>query len=184
MNEEYYQLVRQRYPRSRGDSTQLFQTILSIAQEIGLDNALACLEQCVVEKRLSWWDRNAETLEKTGDPLHDGYRMFYECYLGLSTPHDGEIVEATDRRLVARWWNPCSTLAACQKFGLDTREICKKAYHQPVQVLLSKIDPRLRFERNYAALRPYTPYCEEIIRLEEVDGCGSVQNPDAQDETD
>jgi tRNA(adenine34) deaminase len=184
MNREYYQLVRHQYPRSRGDSTGLFQTILSIAQEIGWDNALACLEQCVIEKRLSWWDRNVETLERTGNPLRDGYRMFYEGYLGLSTPQDGEIVEATDRRLVTRWWNPCSTLAACQKLGLDTREICRKVYHQPVQVLLSKIDPRLRFERNYAALRPYTPYCEEIIRLEEADGCGPVQNTDAQDETD
>jgi tRNA(adenine34) deaminase len=170
MKGEYYQLVRHQYARSRGDSTELFQTILSIAQEIGLDGALACLEQCVIEKRLAWWDRNVETLERTGNPLRDGYRMFYEGYLGLSIPQDGEIVEAMDRRLVTRWWNPCPTLEACKKLGLDTREICRKVYHQPVQVLLSKIDPRLRFERNYAALRPYTPYCEEIIRLEEIDG--------------
>jgi hypothetical protein len=171
MNGEYYQLVRHQYQRSGGNTTELFQTILSIAQEIGLDAALACLEQCVVEKRLSWWDRNAEALEIMGDPLRDGYSMFYEGYLGLSTPQDGEIVEATDRRLVTRWWNPCSTLEACKKLGLDTREICRKVYHQPVQVLLSKMDPRLRFERNYAALRPYAPYCEEIIRLEEAGDC-------------
>jgi tRNA(adenine34) deaminase len=169
MNREYCQLVRRQYENSRGNSIELFQTILSIAEKVGLDDALACLERCVIEKRLSWLDRNVTALEKTGNPLMDGYKMFYESYLGLSIPPDGEIVEATDRQLVTRWWNDCPTLEACQKLGLDTREICKKAYHKPVQVLLSRIDPRLRFKRNYAALRPYTPYCEEIIALEESD---------------
>jgi hypothetical protein len=76
------------------------------------------------------------------------------------------VVEATHSKLVTRWWNACPTLAACQKLGLDTREVCRKAYHRPVQVFLAKIDPRLRFDRNYAVLRPHAPYCEEIITLE------------------
>jgi hypothetical protein len=36
-----------------------------------------------------------------------------------------------------------------------------------VQEVLQKLDPRLRFTRNYAAIRPYAPYCEEIIYLED-----------------
>lgn len=119
-----------------------------------------------LKKRLSWFDRNEKALERTGNPVIDGYKMFYESYLGLSIPRDGEIIEATDGQLVTRWWNTCPTLEACQKLGLDTREICKKVYHQPVQALLSKVDQRLRFKRNYEALRPYTPYCEEIIVLQ------------------
>ena len=166
MDSKYCQLVRRQYERSREDSIELFQTILSIAEEVGLDDALEYLQQCVIEKRSSWLDRNIMALEKTGNSLIDGYKIFYESYLGLSIPQDGEIIETTDRQLVTRWWNHCPTLEACQKLGLDTREICKKVYHKPVQVLLSKIDPKLRFKRNYAALRPYTPYCEEIIALE------------------
>ena len=81
--------------------------------------------------------------------------------------HNKEIVEQVDRKMVTRWWNHCPTLETCQKLGLDTREICRKAYHKPVQAFLSKIDPRLRFDRNYEALRPHTAYCEEIITLEE-----------------
>jgi len=123
----------------------------------------------VIEKRLLWWDRNVKALKKIGNPLIDGYKIFYESYLGLSIPQDGKIVELTDRQLVTRWWNYCPTLEACQTLGLDTREICKKVYHKPVQVLLLKIDPSLRFKRNYDALRPYTPYCEEIIALEASD---------------
>jgi len=170
MDEEYYQIVRQHYRSSRGDFTELFQTILSIASEIGLDRALACLERCVIEKRLSWLEGHLATLERSGDPLADGYRLFYEDYLGISVGGVGEVVEATDRRLVTRWWNDCPTLEACKQLGLDTREICRKAYHRPVQVFLSRIDPRLSFDRNYDALRPYAPYCEEIITLEELGG--------------
>jgi hypothetical protein len=167
MSEKYHDLVNTQYRNSGGDFSGLFQTLLSLAGEMGWDNALGCLERCVVEKRLAWLDKNLGTLQRTGNPLLDGYTAFYEVYLGVSIPEHGEIVEATDRSLVTRWWNPCPTLEACRRLGLDTREICQKVYHAPVQVFLAQIDPRLRFARNYAALRPYAPYCEEIITLED-----------------
>jgi hypothetical protein len=71
--------------------------------------------------------------------------------------------------MVTRWWNQCPTLDACQKFGLDTRDICRKVYHQPVQIMLERVDPGLRFDRNYECLRPYAPYCEEIIELADLE---------------
>ncbi len=162
-----YNLIKHEYEISRVDSTALFQTILSVASEIGLDAALSYLEKCVTEKRLSWLSIHLKQQKFTGKPILDGYHVFYEAYLGVSTPEDGEIIEQNERRIVMRWWNPCPTLAACQKLGLDTREVCRKAYHRPVQVFLSGFDPRLRFDRNYASLRPYCPYCEEIITLQE-----------------
>ena len=164
---DYYQRIKQQYDNKAEDSTELFQTILSVAGAIGLKQALAYLEQCVVEKRLAWLDENLEKFDRTDNVVLDGYRLFYEVYLGVSVPADGAIVEQTDSQLVTRWWNYCPTLEACQKLGLDTREICWKAYHQPVQVFLAKLDPRLRFKRNYEVLRPHASYCEEIITLEE-----------------
>ncbi|MBN1218268.1 MAG: hypothetical protein JXM69_05015 [Anaerolineae bacterium] len=163
----YYQRIKQQYQNRMEDSTELFQTVLSVADTIGLDQTLAYLEQCVIEKRLAWLDENLEKFNRTGNAVLDGYRLFYEVYLGVSVPADGEIVKQTDSQLITRWWNRCPTLDACQKLGLDTREFCRKAYHQPVQIFLAKLDPRLRFERNYEALRPHTAYCEEIITLEE-----------------
>jgi len=166
--DRYYHLIKAEYENTRsGDSTQLLRTILAVADDIGLEGALARLESCVVEKRLAWLDGNLERLSDPGAPVADGYRLFFEIYLGLSPPGDGVIVEQTERKIVTRWWNRCSTLDACLELGLDTREICKKAYHQPVQEFLSRVHPKLRFERNYEALRPYAPYCEEIIILEE-----------------
>jgi tRNA(adenine34) deaminase len=167
MDDEYYALVKAKYESKGEDHSDLFQTVLDVAQEASLDVALECLEQCAVEKRTAWLDENLPGLERTDDPIDDAYRIFYEVYLGLSAPRDGEVVERASGRMVTRWWNPCPTLDACQKLGLDTREVCQKAYHRPVQVFFSRIHPGLRFERNYEALRPHTPYCEEIITLEE-----------------
>ena len=165
MDDRYLQLVKAKYEGKGADYSDLFQTILSIAEESSLDVALACLERCVTDKRTAWLDQNLPVLKRSGDAIDDAFTAFYEGYLGISPPDDGEIVQRTPARLVIRWWNTCPTLDACQKFGLDTREVCRKAYHQPVQVFLSRIDPRLRFERNYDALRPHTPYCEEIFTL-------------------
>jgi hypothetical protein len=99
----------------------------------------------------------------------DAFQLFYLDYLQLSIPSNGEIVESSPSRLVTRWWNACPTLRACQAYGLETRMICRLAYHAPVQVFLDRIDPRLEFHRNYAALRPHTAYCEEIIALRPLD---------------
>ena len=165
--DRHCQRIRCAYQQCGGNATPLFRTVLCVAGETGLDTALSCLKQCVTAKRLAWLDEHLDHLPRTGDPLLDGYRMFYEVYLGLSVPEDGAIVERGERRIVTRWWNACPTLEACQALGLDTRVICRVAYHAPVQAFLSRIDPRLRFDRNYDALRPQAPYCEEILLLVE-----------------
>lgn len=163
----FLQQIKQAYRNPAGNPNEPFQTVLSAADEIGLDAALELLEQCVIEKRQEWLDQNLISIERSGDPLEDAYRAFYEQYLGVSIPEGGEMVEKDGCKLVMRWWNACPTLETCKALGLDTREICKKVYHKPVQEFLRRIDPHLRFDRNYDALRPYTPYCEEMIILGE-----------------
>ena len=158
--------IRQQYFHPRADRTGLFETILAAASQVDLEDALAVLEQCVLEKRSAWLSTNLPAFQTTADPIQDAYRLFYETYLHLSIPGDGEIVARTGRSLVLRWWNPCLTLEACQRFGLDTCQVCRLAYHQPVQIFLTPIHPALRFDRNYACLRPHTSYCEEMILLE------------------
>ncbi len=164
---DWYERIKQQYKSSQGDATGLFSEILLASGEIGRETALAYLEQCVIEKRSAWLEAHLpETLPGT-DPVMQGYRWFYEKYLGVSLPQDGEIVEHTAKRLVMRWRNPCPTLEACKKLGLDTREVCRRAYHRPVDEFLKRIHPRLRFDRDYASIRPHAGYCEEIIVLEE-----------------
>jgi len=167
MEEEYYRVILGKYGNKERDIDELFKAILSISDEVGLQRALGYLERCVIEKRLAWLDERLDRMERTGDVVEDGYRIFYEEYLGIGVPRDGEIVEKTDRKMVMRWWNYCPVLEACKKFGLDTKMVCKKAYHRPVEVFLSRIHPKLRFDRNYEHIRPYLAYCEEIISLEQ-----------------
>ena len=161
----YYQHIKQQYNNFRGHSTELFNEMMKISNEIGMDEALAYLEQCVIEKRLAWLKANHNEAQNEDDPIMDGYRWFYEKYLGVSVPKDGEIIERSQKRLVMRWRHSCPTLEACKKLGLDTREICRKAYQKPVQEFLKHINPRLRFDRNYESIRPQAAYCEEIIEL-------------------
>jgi hypothetical protein len=149
----------------------LFQVVASAAQEIGLDAAWSILERYVIEKRIDWWETHRAGWVGTDRPLLDAYRLFYEDYLRISAPEDGEIVSSSGCRLTMRWWNPCPALEACVQLGLDTRLVCRKVYHRPVEALVSRLVPTdapyvLRFERNYAALRPYGPYCEESFVLE------------------
>ena len=167
MKDEYYRIILEKYRKKKQDFAQLFQAVLAVGDEIGLEEALGYLEKCVIEKRLGWLDERLDKMERTGNAVEDGYRIFYEEYLGISASKDGEVVDKTDKKIVMRWWNYCPVLEGCRKFGLDTRVVCKKAYHKPVQVFLSKINSKLKFDRNYDSIRPYTPYCEEIITLEE-----------------
>jgi hypothetical protein len=166
LNLEDFQLIKNHYEASHGDAARLFETILAVAEHTGLDEALAGLEQCVLEKRAAWLDLHAAELPKSGNAVTDAYTLFYETYLGLRLPQDGELVEATPERITVRWTNACPPLEACRKLGLDTRQVCRLAYDRPVQIMLQAIDPRLRFRRNYAALRPQAAYCEETICLE------------------
>ena len=163
----FFQRIKQQYKNLKGDSTELFREIAAAADAIGMDEALDCLEQCVIEKRLAWLQANIGEVIDENDPLLEGYQWFYKKYLGVSIPEDGEIVEHTGKRIIMRWWNPCPTLEACKKLGLDTREVCKKAYQRPVQEFLQHIHPKLHFDRNYENIRPYADYCEEIIVLED-----------------
>lgn len=163
----HYQRIKQLYSNLHGDSTELFQEILTAASEIGLEEALAYLEQCVMEKRTMWLQDNLGKPANENDPVTEGYKWFYEKYLGVSVPEDGEIVEHTDKRMVMRWRNPCPTLEACNQLGMDTRQVCKMAYEKPVEEFLKHIHPKLRFQRNYESIRPHTAYCEEIITLED-----------------
>ncbi|GAB4447839.1 MAG: hypothetical protein Kow00120_17930 [Anaerolineae bacterium] len=168
MSQVLYSRIRQKY--LSGDYRDLFGTIMSVADEIGLDAALAHLEWCVTEKRLAWLDDNLASLARTGNRLHDAYRAFYESYLGIAPPADGEIVAQTADRIVTRWWNVCPVLDVCAELGLDTRDVCRKAYEKPVQAFLSRLHPGLRFRRDYDRIRPHAPYCEETIMLQPESG--------------
>ncbi|MHC1781471.1 MAG: hypothetical protein AB9891_01690 [Anaerolineaceae bacterium] len=144
MHEAWLSEIPLKYAVSGQDSSELFKALLAIAEEIGMETALAGLEECVFEKRRKWVENHPRYLSGGGDPVMQGYRMFYEHYLGLSLPRDGEVMESSEKKFTVRWRNRCPTLEACKKLGLDTRVVCRLAYERPAQ--MSAGEDRLKVE--------------------------------------
>ena len=119
-------------------------------------------------KRQAWWEANGDTLRLSGPLPRQAYTMFLLLHLGLD-PAEVPVVYEDERCIVWRSFNFCSMLEACIRLGLDTRQVCREGTEESVGRLIARLDPRLRFSRNYAdGIRPYAPYCEERIEL--IDG--------------
>jgi tRNA(adenine34) deaminase len=116
-------------------------------------------------KRQAWWDEQGSKLTLSGPLPRQAYELLLIHYIGLD-PAEVPVVYEDEQRIVWRSFNFCSTLEACRRLGLDTRVVCREGSHSSVQRLIAHLDPRLRFERNYAAgMRPYADYCEESVEL-------------------
>jgi len=114
------------------------------------------------KKRVRWYEENKGKLNLKGSDVRKAYTLFLIQYLGLS-PREVPVVYEDERKIVWRSYNFCPVLEACKQLGIDTREACREAEEKPVQELISRINPNLKFSRNYEKIRPYEQYCEEMI---------------------
>jgi len=130
-------------------------------QEIG---SYEFISEELIKKRLRWYEENKNKIRLKGSDVKRAYTLLTIEYLGLN-PEEVPIVYEDSKKIVWRSYNFCPVLEACKRLGMDTREVCKKAEEEPVQALISKINPNLKFSRNYEEIRPYKDYCEEIIEL-------------------
>lgn len=125
------------------------------------------IHQELERKRQAWWEANRDTLRLSGPLPRQAYTMFLLQHLGLD-PAEVPVVYEDERKIVWRSFNFCSMLEACVRLGLDTRQVCREGSEESVGHLIARLDPRLRFSRNYVdGIRPYAPYCEETIELVE-----------------
>jgi guanine deaminase len=124
------------------------------------------LERRVADKREAWFatPEGRSCLGKPATP-RSAFEALFFTYMGLS-PDDLPVVFESDDEIVWHSKNPCPTLEACIRSGLDTRKVCRAVYERPTQRFLSQIDPRLRFVRDYDMIRPHGAYCRErIVRV-------------------
>ncbi len=123
------------------------------------------LHEELLQKRLAWWEANGQHLALAGPLPRQAYTLVLLVYMGLD-PHEVPVVYEDEQTIIWRSTNFCPTLEACRRLGLDTRVVCRAASEGSVQALIARLDPRLRFSRNYATgIRPYADYCEEKIEL-------------------
>ncbi len=124
------------------------------------------LESKILSKRLAWFENNKETIlpQLRGTDVEKAYQLIL-IKLDIAE-NNAFITERSPGKIVFHSMNPCPTLEACKIMGLDTRKVCRAITEKPTEELIKKINPKLRFTRNYNILRPYAEYCEEIISLE------------------
>jgi tRNA(adenine34) deaminase len=118
------------------------------------------------ERRRAWFEESGGAAALSGgDPLGEAYALLLRR-LGI-TADEAPVVERSADRIVFRSANPCPTLEACGILGLDSRYVCARYNEGATDALVKLVDPRLRFARNYDRLRPLSPYCEEMILLDQ-----------------
>lgn len=117
-----------------------------------------------VTRRITWYEENRNNFSFIdSDILGSAYRLLL-CRFGIKE-EEMPIKSKSNKEIVFHSQNFCPTLEACKILNLDTRSICKKYNEGSTNVLIKQIDRRLVFERNYEKIRPYSDYCEEIIRI-------------------
>jgi hypothetical protein len=138
-----------------------------VAQLAGCAGDYELLDRALDRKRQEWWEAHRESLQVSGPLPRQAYQMvLIEC-IGID-PAEVPVVYEDERKIVWRSYNFCPTLEACLRLGLDTRVVCRGANEACTESLAQRLDPRLRFSRNYhSGIRPYAPYCEESFELVE-----------------
>jgi tRNA(Arg) A34 adenosine deaminase TadA len=130
------------------------------------------LERQRTQKRLDWLSahgyppRSGAPLPPLPVPPRMAFELLFFDYMALG-PEQMLVAEEGPDRIVWLSHDPCPTLEACTMLGLDTRQVCRAVSERPVQTFLSRLDPRLRFVRDYVAIRPHADYCrEQIVRVD------------------
>jgi tRNA(adenine34) deaminase len=127
------------------------------------NHTLRQIEAEVTAKRLAWFDQHYPARGESASPSpRRAFELLFFEYMGL-TPEDVPVLSETDNEIVWASYNPCPTLEACRKLGLDTRLVCRAAYEKSTQALISRLDPQLRFLRSYQEIRPQADFCKEWI---------------------
>jgi len=131
---------------------------------------LRVIEAEVAAKRTEWLEQRHSAFRSgasgTSIPPRRAFELLFFEYMGLR-PADLPILHEDDAEIVWSSCNPCPTLEACKRLGLDTRTICRGAYEKSTQAFLSFLDPHLRFVRDYHEIRPYSRHClERIVRVD------------------
>ncbi len=125
------------------------------------DDRLKQLDQERSARRMEWYRAESRKI-RAADSLEKAYQVLLRKF-GIQK-EQAPIVMRSDREIVFHSKNFCPTLEACMILGLDTRKVCRLYTGGSTDALVKQADPALSFSRNYEKIRPYSEYCEEIIR--------------------
>ena len=148
----------------RFEGKTIFERIKTLKQmiaEIGEQKATEIAGKYHTKK---WLKEFAPILKKnnlSGDPFKDVIQLIYIDFLKLM-PYEFS-VEKKPNQILLKCFNRCPIYDACTALGMDTATVCCKVFNQPMQALVSAVNPKLLYQRVPAWIRPRHSYCFEKI---------------------
>jgi len=138
----------------------LYRLIVAVGDRYGRDAAYEIMSDTVARKRLMWLDQNWDKLVHEGSDLDRGLDLFTK-YFKLKEDNS-EILERTEKRVLLRRMDFVDVIShACEVLGLDVVEVNNKIYARATDLMLERINPRLK----HVVLGYGDGWYEEMIEL-------------------
>lgn len=132
------------------------------------------IENKIIEKRLKWYEEYKNELDYLKiEELRDIQKAFILLYghqmeiprkdVGTFPMYDGDqgyfIVYIQSR-------NFCPYLEAFKRMNIrpkDSVKLCELTLEKPCQILVDKVNPKIKFFRSYPNIRPIKDFCDERL---------------------
>lgn len=138
----------------------LYRLIIAVGDRYGRDAAYEIMSDTVATKRLMWLDQNWDKLAHEGTDLERALDLF-TTYFKLKEGNF-EILERTQNKVLLRRMDSVDVIShACQVLGLDVVEVNNKIYSRATNLMLERINPRLK----HVVLGYSDGWYEEMITL-------------------
>ena len=136
------------------------------------------VEGKIIKKRLKWYDEHKGELNYTKceylTDIQKAFIILFRHRLKIDT-NDLRIVPIYDSKqgiftthIQSR--NFCPYLEAFKRMKLKPEEsikLCRLVLEKPCQALIDKINPKIKFSRDYSHIRPLSNYCDERLILKD-----------------
>ncbi len=121
----------------------------------------------IAKRRVQWLEENLGLLlAKYGHlpPEEQAFNIIFLEHLRINPEHL-KMTRICPNKIRIDSYNPCPYLEACQQLGLETKFVCKHIGEPAFRKMVKRINPNLRFTRNYRKIRPGNAFCEEYIEV-------------------
>jgi hypothetical protein len=120
------------------------------------------IERAITEKRTAWYEANRHQLPYETDPSLDKLTKALHLLFGSYMHADNVSYQSwvDDTQPIFTMWVEskgfCPYLEAFKRLGINARDsawLCQNVLERPCQSLVERLDPRIRFSRDYRHIR-------------------------------
>jgi hypothetical protein len=121
----------------------MYRLVMSIGKHYGMDTAYEIMSETVADKRLRWMNQVSNELELSGSEVEKAMQLY--CKYFKSKDSDFKIIKQEIDKVVFRRKDFVDAIFyACDVLGLDVIEVNNKVYARAMNLMLERIDPRLK----------------------------------------